>query len=69
MKGYNVQQTQCNFIFFPSQSPLSEYNIHNDDIAAIHFPNKRVLPSREKHLNITSICQIYDLIMNGLDLL
>ena len=30
MKGYNLQQTCCNFLFFLSQSPLSEYNIHND---------------------------------------
>ena len=30
MKGYNLQHTQCNFLFFLSQSPHSEYNIHND---------------------------------------
>jgi hypothetical protein len=30
MKGYNLQHTHCNFLFFLSQYPHSEYNIHND---------------------------------------
>ena len=30
MKGYNLQHSRCNFLFFLSQSPLSEYNIRND---------------------------------------
>jgi hypothetical protein len=30
MKGYNLQHTHYNFLFLISQSPLSEYNIHNN---------------------------------------
>ena len=29
-KGYNLQHTHCNFLFFLSQYPLSEYKIHNN---------------------------------------
>ena len=43
-------KTRCKFLFFLSQSPLLEYNIHPHTIAAIHFPHKRGLPSREKTL-------------------
>ena len=30
MKGYNLQRTRRNFLFFLLQSPHTEYNIHND---------------------------------------
>jgi hypothetical protein len=30
MKGYNLQCTHCNFLFFLSKSPLSEYNIRDN---------------------------------------
>ena len=30
MKGYKLQHTRCNILFFLSQYPLSEYNIHYD---------------------------------------
>jgi hypothetical protein len=40
---------------FLSQSPISEYNIHNENIVTIHFPHKRGVPSREKKPSITSI--------------
>jgi hypothetical protein len=30
IKGYNLQHTQCNFIFLFSQYPLLEYNILYD---------------------------------------
>jgi hypothetical protein len=30
IKGYNLQHTRCNFLFFLSQYPLSKYNIRHN---------------------------------------
>jgi hypothetical protein len=67
MKGYNLQLNRCNFLFFLSQSPLSEYNIHDNTQPAIQFPHKRGFPSREKNPKNNFYRQICDLIMNDPD--
>ena len=44
MKGYNLQHTRYNFLFFLSWSPYSEYNIHNDTyLQYISLTNKGFL--------------------------
>ena len=54
MKGYNLQQ---NLLYLPLLSlTVSSLRIQysHSYIAAIHFPHKRGLPSREKNPNIIS---------------
>ena len=54
MKGYNIQQTCCNFLFILSQSPHSEYNIHNDPSPQYISLIKEGCLIRKKNPNITS---------------
>jgi hypothetical protein len=50
MKGYNPQHTNCNFFFFLSQSPLSEYNIHNNTHMQYNFLIREGFLLRKKTL-------------------
>jgi hypothetical protein len=51
MKGYNLQQNPL-LLFLTVSSLKIQYS--SSTIAAIHFPHKRGLPSREKNPNIIS---------------
>jgi hypothetical protein len=55
MKGYNLQHTRCNFLFFLSQYILSEYNIFSHPQPQYNsLIYRRGFPSRGKITNITS---------------
>ena len=55
MKGYNLYHTNYKFLFFLSQYPLLEYNIHNDTQLQYNSLIKEGFLLGKKIPNITSI--------------